>query len=57
MVEFIARLLGFKVVYVCDWCEYESRYDALDRHMMRPIHRDMSTAPPWAKMKFVRKAG
>lgn len=30
---------------------WSSRYDAVDRAMTRPIHRDMSVAPPWAKRR------
>jgi len=55
MLRWLVGLFGFKVVYVCEWGEYETRYDSLDYHMDRPVHRDMSTAPPWAKMKFIRR--
>ncbi len=54
LVAWFARKLGFHVVYVCGWGVFEHRYDSLDRQMHRPIHRDMSTAPPWAKMRIVR---
>lgn len=27
---------------------WSSRYDSVDRAMQRPIHRNMSVAPPWA---------
>lgn len=29
--------------------QWDDRYDGIDRAMMRPIHKDMSVAPPWAK--------
>lgn len=29
--------------------QWGCRYDSIDRVMMRPIHKDMSVAPPWAK--------
>lgn len=28
---------------------WTARYDAVDYMAMRPIHRNMSVAPPWAK--------
>lgn len=49
MIDGILRKLGFTVRYVCEWGEYESRYDYLDHVQTRPIHKDMSVAPPWAK--------
>lgn len=54
MIERIARLFGFRCVYVCEWGEYAHRYDYLDHVQTRPIHKDMSVAPPWAKRTFVR---
>lgn len=51
--KFLA-LLGLNVVYVCEWGEYSHRYDDIDRMMTRPIHKDMSVAPPWARIKFVK---
>lgn len=29
--------------------EWSRRYDSLDRQATRPIHKNMSVAPPWAK--------
>lgn len=52
MMRRALRLLGFEIVYVCDWGEYTHRYDDIDRMSTRPIHRNMSVAPPWAKMKI-----
>lgn len=49
----LLRLFGFKIVYVCEFGEFDCRYDSLDRMMGRPIHTDMSVAPPWAKRKIV----
>ena len=45
---------GYRIVYVCPWGVYDYRYDGIDAHAGRPIHRKMSVAPPWAKMKMVR---
>ncbi len=55
MMAWMLRLFGLKIVYVCDWGTYESRYGSIDRMMTRPIHEDMSTAPPWAKMRIVKR--
>lgn len=54
MLSTILKLFGFKIIYVCEWGEYDSRYDAIDRMMTRPIHPQMSTAPPWSRMKIVK---
>jgi len=51
MIVWLLKKLGFTVTYVCEWGEYNSRYDYLDHVQTRPIHKDMSVAPPWAKMK------
>lgn len=55
MLDWLLRLLGYQLVYVCEWGVFDSRYDALDRSMGRPIHGHMSTAPPWAKAKIIKK--
>ncbi len=51
----LMNLLGYKVSYVCDWGQYTHRYDDIDRIMTRPIHRNMSVAPPCAKEVFTEK--
>ena len=42
-----------RVGWIAEWDgvdkTYETKYDSLDSRMMRPIHKEMSTAPPWAK--------
>ena len=45
-------MINWKVEYICDWGYFSHRYDYLDRMMNRPIHRDMSVAAPWAKMRI-----
>ncbi len=55
MLSSFLKLLGLKLVYVCEWGQYDSLYDSIDRMMGRPIHEDMSVAPPWARMKIVRR--
>ncbi len=50
----LLKLFGYKIEYVCDWGVYKWRYDGTDYAMTRPIHKDMSVAPPWAKMRIVK---
>ncbi len=45
---------GWEIYYVCEWGEYSHRYDSLDLQAMRPIHRHMSVAPPWAERHYRR---
>ena len=54
MLREILRLFGYKIEYVCEWGAYAYRYDGIDHTMRRPIHKDMSVAPPWAKRKIVK---
>ncbi|GGC90791.1 hypothetical protein GCM10010994_55730 [Chelatococcus reniformis] len=54
MMRWLLGLFGYRIEYGCDWGFYEHRYDAIDFHIGRPIHRDMSVAPPWAKARIVR---
>lgn len=56
MIRKLLEFLGYRVEYVCEWGVYDFRYDGIDRHMCRPIHKDMSVAPPWAKRRIVRAA-
>ncbi|SPA44649.1 hypothetical protein [Cupriavidus taiwanensis] len=50
MIRNILRQFGYRVVYVSEWGEHDSRYDGIDRAMGRPIHKGMSVAPPWARI-------
>ncbi len=52
MFRRLLRILGYEIVYVHKWGEYEDRYDGADWNCGRPIHKDMSIAPPSAKMKI-----
>lgn len=54
MMRRLLNLFGYRIVYVCAWGEYDHCYDGVDYAMSRPIHRDMSVAPPWAK-RTIRK--
>lgn len=51
----ILKMFGLKIVYMCDWGLYDTRYDSIDASMCRPIHPDMSVAPPWAKLKIAKE--
>lgn len=55
MLNWILSWFGYKIVYQSEYGTHDSRYDSADYQMGRPIHRDMSVAPPWAKMRIVRK--
>jgi hypothetical protein len=48
------RKMGYKISYECEWGSYKYRYDYLDFAQSRPVHKDMSVAPPWAK-RVVRR--
>lgn len=50
----LLALFGLRIEYICEWGAYAHRYDSIDHHMGRPIHKDMSVAPPWATMRIVR---
>jgi len=50
----ILELLGLEVVYVHRCGEWKHRYNGADFAMGRPVHRNMSVAPPGAKM-VIRK--
>lgn len=52
MSRWLLGLIGLRIVYVCEWGEFSHRYDSIDRAMARPIHENMSVAPPWAKLRL-----
>jgi hypothetical protein len=54
MFRWLVGLFGYRIIYVSEFGTHDSRYDSVDYMMGRPIHKDMSVAPPWAKMKLVR---
>lgn len=56
MIRRLLRLLGYRIEYVSDFGVHSHRYGGIDAHMGRPIHKDMSVAPPWAKLRIVRAA-
>lgn len=49
MIKWLLDFLGLERVYISEWGEKKYRYDYLDHVQTRPIHKDMSVAPPWAK--------
>ncbi len=55
MIRYILSLFGYELKYICDWGTYNFRYDSIDYAMGRPVHGQMSVAPPWAKLKIVRR--
>jgi len=54
MIRKILKLFGYEIKYICEWGIYSHRYDGIDHTMCRPIHKDMSVAPPWAKRIIVK---
>lgn len=57
MVRMLFYFFGYLFTYTCEWGEYKYRYDGVDRMAMRPIHKTMSVAPPWAKLRISRCTG
>ena len=50
----LLKWLGYRIEYVSEWGTKSHRYDTVDVQAMRPIHPNMSVAPPWAKRKIVK---
>ena len=55
LIRILLYWLGYRIEYVSEWGVHTHRYDGIDAHMGRPIHKDMSVAPPWAKRQIVKK--
>lgn len=55
LVRILLHVLGYRIEYVSEWGVHAYRYDGLDATMGRPIHKDMSVAPPWAKRRIVKR--
>ena len=53
----LLKWLGYEVYYTSEFGEHAYRYDSIDAGMCRPIHKDMSVAPPWAKLKIRKISG
>ena len=56
IINFFLGLFNKKIVFVCAWGTYKHRYDSIDLAAMRPIHENMSVAPPWARMKIIQNS-
>lgn len=54
MVDWLLRKLGFTVEYVSEFGVHSARYDSTDYNSGRPIHPNMSAAPPWAVRRITR---
>jgi hypothetical protein len=52
-LRWVLRLFGRKIVYACEWGVYDFLYDTIDLAACRPVHPNMSVAPPWATAKIV----
>jgi hypothetical protein len=56
LIRAVLAYFGYRVKYVSEWGVHTYRYDGIDRAMGRPIHKDMSVAPPWAKRRILKEA-
>ena len=54
MFRKLLALFGYRIEYVHPWGVWDSRYTGLDWNMGRPIHKDMSVAPPSAKRRIIK---
>lgn len=54
MIRKLLNMLGYNVIYAHEWGVWSNRYSWSDMAMARPIHRNMSVAPPDAKRIFIR---
>lgn len=55
MLRRLLAFLGYRIEYVSEYGIHSHRYDGTDYAMGRPIHKDMSVAPPWAKRRIVKE--
>lgn len=46
--------LGLRVEYESDFGVHEFRYNSTDAAMQRPVHSNMSVAPPWARRRICK---
>ena len=46
--DIIYKLLGYEIYYVSSYGIHSKIYDSTDLAALRPVHKDMSVAPPWA---------
>lgn len=50
MIRKLLTLFGYEIVYVHAWGEWEQCYSSVDQNMGRPVHKNMTVAPPGARM-------
>lgn len=55
MIRKLLAWLGYEVYYIHPWGTWDYRYTSIDAAMCRPIHSDMSVAPPTAKRVIARR--
>lgn len=51
--RWMLRKFGKKIVYQCEWGNFDYIYSVDDLAMCRPIHENMTVAPPWANAKIL----
>lgn len=54
LFKWLLDKFGYRLEFYCEWGVWDSCYDSVDFMMHRPIHKGMSVAPPWAKMRIVK---
>lgn len=52
MIRKILGLFGYEIVYVHEWGEWKTCYSQADHAMSRPVHKNMSVAPPGSRMEI-----
>lgn len=48
LLRWLLSWADLKLVYRCEWGEFDTIYGSIDRQMGRPCHPDMGVAPPGA---------
>ena len=56
MFRRLIEAVGYRVIYQSELGIHSHRYSGIDHTMNRPIHQDMSVAPPWAKLRIVKRS-
>jgi hypothetical protein len=56
LIRWFIDKAGYKFLYKDGKRFWTHRYDDIDAMMRRPIHENMSVAPPWAERVFLKKA-
>ena len=53
-IRWILNLFGYRIEYKSKFGTHSHKYDSLDVMAARPIHKNMSVAPPWAIRQIVK---